>query len=216
MPRYRLMPLFSRTDRDDLTLEIDGDRARIYDDTRVYHDWGYVDCVDYVLPPGMFVGPQAWGGDPEEYPREVRNDFCFVIMFGWDLRQYEMSRAAEQALRRFWDRGYLLRNPNAERLALGEARVQFAVAGGIVFVVGLVTLLIFLLTGGRVAFLLTGLVIGAAKFIDAGFRLLKDRTAWRRVREELRAEGIDVPDPDTLTLHPPPKIDEVMGHLRLY
>src|SRR5262245_32439820 len=110
MPKYRLHPYGVRTDKDDLTLEIANHRARIYNDKKVYHDWSYTDCVDYVLPPGTYRGPpaaQAAAGlqDLSVFPPAIKNDYCFVIMIGRKVHQFLMSENAEKALRNFWERG---------------------------------------------------------------------------------------------------------------
>src|SRR5438094_371421 len=115
MPKYRLRPFGNLTDKEDLTLEIENHRARIYNDEKVYHDWGYTDCLDYVHPPGT-----------------VNNDHNFGILIGSRIHLFGMSEAAAAALQKFWERGVLLRNPNSGRDSVRAGLWSLAIGGVIV------------------------------------------------------------------------------------
>jgi hypothetical protein len=173
MPKYRLRRFGDKTGNSDLTLEIENHRARIYNDKKVYHDWGYVDCLDHLYPPGTCDNPLNW-----------------MIWIGDRSYQFGMSEAAEAALQDFWARGYLLQNPNAGRANKAAGLLRMGIGLGIFLVaVALGVVSFFSLSrGGGYVFWTGGFFVGGYIFLTA-LPMLGDDPVWQRLKEQMIKEG---------------------------
>ncbi|HEY1190883.1 MAG TPA: hypothetical protein VGE74_24845 [Gemmata sp.] len=220
MAQYRLHPVGTRSDRDDLTLEIEGHRAKVYNDRKVFHDWGYVDCVDYVQLPGL-AHSNSWQ-DWVQFLTPLSHIFGSVghqnygVLIGSQVHFFVISERCADELRRFWERGYVLRNPDAARTSLRKATLWLALCGCVCLsVIALLALVLFVQAGqngqgGAGGVALFPLALVAIPALQA-WRHLNRRSMCRRVARELEDEGTALPHPATHEPYPPPKIDVVTG-----
>jgi hypothetical protein len=216
MPKYRLHPVEARTDEDDLTLEIANHRARIYSDEKVYHDWGYADCVDYVRLPGMeyngswrdWLSMEFTGIGSHAYSLHL------AILIGSKVHYFVLSEMGTEALIRFWERGYLLRNPDAARKALLRALLAFGIGAAIGL--GLLALIACVLLHGSPERVTVPLLLETIVLVPfaQGVRFWRRRANMQRIENELREEGVEVPHPATHEPYPPAKIDVFSGRAR--
>lgn len=213
MARYKLIPWFQWAGNKPWAIEIEGDRARVWRGDELIHDWGHTDCANYALPPGL--------GDVSFLSRWlgrgplIESTTNFLVVLNHRVVEFGMSEEAFAALTRFWERGYLIRNPDIPE-RWWWAGLWWVLAGsGIAGLLTTVTVLAFLYTLRPGAFLVGSfplrLAVGPPGLTAWG--QMRQYRYWTSLREQLEAEGIRLDRGDST--YAPAEIDIMTGRVRV-